>query len=168
VRPFNSYGPYCHHEGDSGEVIPKFLLRCLAGKPMVIFGDGTQTRDFTNVSDTARGILLTGFAEGVVGETINLGSGDEISISQLAEETAQVVGQANAKIVHDDPRPGDVLRLYADNTKARRLLGFRPQIALRDGLIHLRDWYMSRHRDPSSLLNEEIVRNWNQGARSNG
>ena len=60
VRPFNTYGPRSHHEGDSGEVIPKFLLRCLAGKPMVIFGDGTQTRDFTYVSDSARGIILAG------------------------------------------------------------------------------------------------------------
>src|SRR5688572_17322885 len=50
VRPFNTYGPRSHHEGDSGEVIPKFLLRTLAGKPMVVFGDGTQTRDFTYVS----------------------------------------------------------------------------------------------------------------------
>ncbi len=47
VRPFNSYGPRSHHEGDSGEVIPKFLLRCLAGRPMIVFGDGTQTRDFS-------------------------------------------------------------------------------------------------------------------------
>src|SRR5262245_5401309 len=53
VRPFNSFGPRCHHEGDSGEVIPKFLLRALARRPLVVFGDGTQTRDFTEVADTA-------------------------------------------------------------------------------------------------------------------
>src|SRR4030095_3658430 len=51
VRAFNNYGPRSHHEGDSGEVIPKFLLRCLAGRPMIVFGDGTQTRDFQYVSD---------------------------------------------------------------------------------------------------------------------
>ena len=60
VRPFNTYGPRSHHEGDSGEVIPKFLLRTLVGRPMVVFGDGTQTRDFTFVSDTAAGIILAG------------------------------------------------------------------------------------------------------------
>ena len=60
VRPFNTYGPRCHHEGSSGEAIPKFLLRARAGLPLVIFGDGEQTRDFTYVSDTARGILLAG------------------------------------------------------------------------------------------------------------
>src|SRR5205807_8697625 len=63
VRPFNTYGPHCHHEGDSGEVIPKFMLRCMAGRSLVIFGDGTQTRDFTYVSDTARGIFLAGVAD---------------------------------------------------------------------------------------------------------
>ena len=63
VRPFNTYGPRSHHEGDSGEVIPKFMLRCLAGLPMVVFGDGTQTRDFTYVADTAEGILRAGESE---------------------------------------------------------------------------------------------------------
>ena len=54
VRPFNTYGPRSHHEGDSGEVIPKLMLRCIAGRPVVAFGDGNQTRDFTYVSDIAR------------------------------------------------------------------------------------------------------------------
>ena len=75
IRPFNTYGPRSHHEGDSGEVIPKFLLRCLAGKPLVVFGDGTQTRDFSYVSDTAAGILLAADAPDVVGLTVNLASG---------------------------------------------------------------------------------------------
>src|SRR4051794_31119507 len=88
VRPFNTYGPRSHHEGDSGEVIPKFLLRCLAGKPMVIFGDGTQTRDFTYVSDTAAGILLAGEHENAVGDTINLGFGSEVTINTLAQQVA--------------------------------------------------------------------------------
>src|SRR5439155_3431420 len=93
VRPFNAFGPRCHHEGDSGEVIPKFLLRCLAGRPMLVFGDGHQTRDFTFVSDTARGILLAGLAENAVGQTINLGSGREISINELTREVAVACGR---------------------------------------------------------------------------
>ncbi|MCA9914288.1 MAG: SDR family NAD(P)-dependent oxidoreductase, partial [Anaerolineae bacterium] len=90
VRPFNAYGPRSHHEGDSGEVIPKFMLRCLAGKPLVIFGDGSQTRDFTYVEDTARGILLAGTHEAAIGKTLNLGSGYEIPIHELAETVKQV------------------------------------------------------------------------------
>ena len=105
VRPFNSYGPRCHHEGDSGEVIPKFLLRTLAGKPMVIFGDGAQTRDFTYVSDTARGILAAGDSEEAIGETINIGSGEEISINDLARQVSKVAGKPEAQIFKDKPRP---------------------------------------------------------------
>src|SRR5262249_19571733 len=79
VRPFNAFGPRSHHEGDCGEVIPKFLLRCLAGRPLIIFGDGSQTRDFTYVADTARGIMLAGLAPDTIGETINLGTGREVT-----------------------------------------------------------------------------------------
>lgn len=160
VRPFNTYGPRCHHEGDSGEVIPKFLLRCMAGKPMLIFGDGTQTRDFTYVSDTARGIMKAGSAEDAVGRTINLGYGDEILIKDLADEVAAVVGAADAQIVHDIDRPGDVLRLYADPTYARQHLGYTAEIGLREGLTRLHEWYLSLGVPVEKLLEQEVPRNW--------
>jgi UDP-glucose 4-epimerase len=160
VRPFNTYGPRCHHEGDSGEVIPKFLLRCLAGKPMIVFGDGTQTRDFTHVSDTARGIILAGFSDAAIGQTINLGNGREIAVNELAETIANVVGRPDAEVVHDIPRPGDVLRLHADISKAQKLLGYAPQITLRDGLAMLKDWYLSSGQSLEALLEQEIVHNW--------
>ncbi|MBF8272844.1 MAG: NAD-dependent epimerase/dehydratase [Magnetococcales bacterium] len=160
IRPFNTFGPRCHHEGDSGEVIPKFLLRCMAGLPMIIFGDGRQTRDFTYVEDTARGIFLAGFSDGVVGETINLGSGQEISMNTLAAVVAEVVGTANAVIVHDVPRPGDVLRLYADASRGLKLLKFSPTISLREGLFRLRDWYAGSGQSPGQLLTKEVVHNW--------
>jgi UDP-glucose 4-epimerase len=164
VRPFNAYGPRCHHEGDSGEVIPKFLLRCMAGKPMVVFGDGTQTRDFTFVSDTAGGILLAGFADGAVGQTINLGQGSEISINELASEVSRVVGRGNGDVIHDQPRPGDVLRLYADATRARQLLGFATTVKLRDGLARLKEWYASLGPEPHRLLEDEVIHNWQASA----
>ena len=160
VRPFNAYGPRSHHEGDSGEVIPKFLLRCLAGKPMVIFGDGTQTRDFTFVSDTAAGILLAGDSDAAVGQTLNLGSGVETTINDLASAVAKTVGRS-ASVTHDEARPGDVLRLCADTSRARRLLGFQPSIPLGTGLARLLDWYRSLGAEPEDLLRREIVRNWN-------
>ena len=160
ARPFNAYGPRCHHEGDSGEVIPKFLLRCMTGKPLVIFGDGTQTRDFTFVSDTARGILLAGFAEDAVGQTINLGQGKEVSINELAAEVARAAGRTDAKVVHDQPRPGDVLRLYADSSKAQQLLGFRTTVGLREGLLRLKEWYLMLDKNPEQLLEEEVTYNW--------
>lgn len=164
VRPFNTYGPRCHHEGDSGEVIPKFMLRCLAGRPMVIFGDGAQTRDFTYVADTARGILLAGAVEAAVGQTINLGSGHEITINDLAYEVAQAAGRPGAAVAHEIPRPGDVLRLYADPAKARHLLGFQPRVSFQQGLARLRDWYLSQGKSAEDLLADEVVRNWERPA----
>jgi UDP-glucose 4-epimerase len=160
VRPFNTYGPRCHHEGDSGEVIPKFMLRCLADRPMVIFGDGTQTRDFTYVSDSARGIILSGTTAEAVGRTLNLGSGFELSINDLARTVAEITERPAAEVVHDEARPGDVLRLYADMSQARSLLGYEPQVPLEQGLAMLLDWYRSRNVSPEQLLRDEVVRNW--------
>jgi len=160
LRPFNAYGPRCHHEGDCGEVIPKFMLRCMAGKPMVIFGDGSQTRDFTFVGDTAGGILAAGLSDASVGQTMNLGSGKEITVLELASTIARVLGHPRAELTHVEPRPGDVLRLLADSSKAKRVLHFEPTVALRDGIARLRDWYVSQGKSPEELLQQEIVRNW--------
>ncbi len=160
VRPFNAYGPRCHHEGDSGEVIPKFLLRALAGKPMVIFGDGSQTRDFTYVEDTARGILAAGIIDRAVGKTLNLGSGREISIGDLACLVGEVSKTANPLIVHDRPRPGDVLRLFADSSRAAEVLDFKPRVDFREGLSRLVQWYSEQGAAPVQLLSSETVRNW--------
>jgi UDP-glucose 4-epimerase len=160
VRPFNTYGPRSHHEGDSGEVIPKFLLRCLAGKPMIVFGDGTQTRDFTYVADTAAGILLAGESDAAIGETINLGSGREIAINDLARTVADVAGRPGAAVQHEAPRPGDVLRLCADTAAARAKLGYEPRVSLAEGLRRLLNWYEALGVSADRLLEDEIVRNW--------
>ena len=160
VRPFNTYGPRSHHEGDSGEVIPKFLLRCLAGRPMVVFGDGTQSRDFTYVSDTANGILLAGEHPLAVGETINVGSGSEVTINDLARRVAIEAGYPDAIVEHDRPRPGDVPRLVADVARARAVLGYQPQVSLSEGLQRLLRWYLDQHKTPEELLEQEILHNW--------
>ncbi len=160
VRPFNTYGPRSHHEGDSGEVIPKFLLRCLAGQPMVIFGDGSQTRDFTYVSDSARGIILAGSSDAAVGQTINLGSGVETTVTALAAAVAAVTGRTAAAVVHEAGRPGDVLRLCADMRRARSLLRYDVEVPLHEGLVRLMEWYRSLDASPDDLLRDEVVRNW--------
>ena len=160
IRPFNTYGPRSHHEGDSGEVIPKFLLRCLAGRPLIVFGDGSQSRDFTFVSDTAAGILLGGEHPNAVGETINIGSGTDVRIADLAKTVAAVTGRPNAEIVHDAPRPGDVYRLIADVSRARALLGFEPRVSMADGLQCLLQWYRDQKKSPEELLEKEVIRNW--------
>ncbi len=162
VRPFNAYGPRSHHEGDSGEVIPRFLLRLLANRPLMIFGDGEQTRDFTFVEDTARAILLAAQNEDAVGRTLNIGSGKEISINELALILAEVVGVSSPVVVHDEPRPGDIHRLLASYESARELLGFTPQIKLREGLKRLFTWYRGLGVSPQKLLEDEVLYNWRQ------
>jgi len=160
VRPFNTYGPRCHHEGDSGEVIPKFMLRCLAGQPLIIFGDGIQTRDFLYVSDTARGIILAGESADTVGNTINLGSGAEITINKLAKTISSVTKKSDTPIHYEPQRPGDTLRLYADISKARKILDFQPQITLKEGLSNLMAWYTSQGLSAENLLEQEITHTW--------
>ncbi|NLH47256.1 MAG: NAD-dependent epimerase/dehydratase family protein [Myxococcales bacterium] len=160
VRPFNTYGPRSHHEGDSGEVIPKFLLRGLAGRPLVVFGDGEQTRDFLYVDDTARGIAAAGLVPAAVGLTLNLGSGREISIRELAGQIGPLIGRPETAIEFAPARPGDTRRLLADAGLARRVLNFTPAVSLEEGLRALLAWYRARPVSPEELLREEITFNW--------
>lgn len=160
VRPFNAFGPRSHHEGDSGEVIPKFMLRGMAGMNLVIHGDGHQTRDFTFVSDTARGIIESALTDKTIGETVNLGSGREVTILELSGLIGEVLGGRNVQVEHGPDRPGDVRRLIADSGKAMELFGFRPNVALRDGLAILRDWYQKSGRSVEEMLRDERAVNW--------
>ena len=126
---------------------------------MVIFGDGLQTRDFMFVEDTARGIILAAASDEAVGRTLNLGSGREISIQDLAVAVAAVT-QRPLRVTHDAPRPGDVLRLCSDVSTSRRILGFSARVSLQEGLTRLLDWYGAQDKSPEELLEAEVIRNW--------
>jgi UDP-glucose 4-epimerase len=140
---------------------PTVVLRpCLTDRPMVIFGDGKQTRDFTFVSDTAAGIIAAGMSDASIGQTINLGSGKEIEIQVLAKMIAEVLERPAAEIRYTAPRPGDVVRLLSDSSIANSLLHFKTTVPLREGLVRLRDWYSSRGKSAEDLLEQEIERNW--------
>jgi UDP-glucose 4-epimerase len=160
VRPFNSYGPRSHHEGDSGEAIPKFLVRAMNGLPPVIFGDGSQTRDFTYVEDTAGGIAAAAEGDDVVGETVNLGSGSEVSVQDLAGIVLAAVGRDDMDPVHTESRPGDVLRLLADSTRAKQLMGWEAKIGLAEGIDKLIDWHVEAGTDWAVALSQDRERNW--------
>lgn len=160
VRPFNAYGPRSHHEGDSGEVIPKFMVRAMNGLPPVIFGDGTQTRDFTYVEDTAAGLIAAAESEAAIGQTINLGSGTEDSVENLARLVLRATGRDDLVPVHTDPRPGDVLRLVADRGLAHDLLGWEPRINLAAGLNRLLAWHEAAGTNWARALAEDAERNW--------
>jgi UDP-glucose 4-epimerase len=160
IRPFNSFGPRSHYEGDSGEVIPKTFVRALGGTEILVFGDGTQTRDFTYVEDTARGLVRALECEGAKGETLNMGSGFEIPILTLVEKIRDIVGNPDVHIVHTPERPGDVLRLYADSSRMSELCGWIPEIGFDEGLRRTLDHFRSKPEGFEQLLKEEKGRSW--------
>lgn len=160
IRPFNAFGPRSHHEGDSGEVIPKFIVRAMNGLPPVIFGDGSQTRDFTYVEDTAEGITLAAESNSLVGETVNLGSGTEVRIDDLARMILDSVGRDGLELTYDEPRPGDVHRLIADSSRARTAMQWEPRVSLNEGIDRLLRWHSENRTEWELALTQDRERNW--------
>ncbi len=159
VRPFNTYGPRAHFEGVYGEVIPRFTVRLLNGKRPIIFGDGFQTRDFTYVSDTVRGILLAAAGPPGTGQPVNIARGEEISIKRLAALLAQRI-DPSLEAEHAPPRPADVRRHLADVGLARASLGFQAEVGIEEGLSRYVEWFRQAYPDPSACLAHDVVRNW--------
>ncbi|MEM0335665.1 MAG: NAD-dependent epimerase/dehydratase family protein [Thermofilum sp.] len=135
LRLFNVYGP-----GQSAAyagVIAKFVERAARGLPPVIFGDGSQTRDFVHVRDVARAVLAA-LERGLRNEVLNVASGKPTSILELAKLVTRLAG-LELEPVYDRPRPGDVKHSYADIAKARERLGFQPLVSLEEGVRELLD-----------------------------
>ncbi len=159
VRPFNSYGPREHDQGDLAEVIPRFVIRVLNGLPPVIFGDGTQGRDFTYVTETARGLAAALAADELVGSVVNLGHGRLVTIREIAAAVLQHCGRGDLGVAFAPPRPGDVHRLIADTRRAGAILGFKAEIGLDEGMRRYLEWFRATYPDPSVLVERELV-NW--------
>jgi UDP-glucose 4-epimerase len=157
VRPFNAYGPREHDRGELAEVLPRFVIRVLNGLPPIIFGDGAQGRDFTYVTETARGLAAAEKLE--IGLTVNLGHGRLVTIAELAEAVLRACGRPDLDVEFAAPRPGDVHRLIADTRRAKAWLGFEPQIPLEEGIARYLDWFRATYPDPRRLL-ESRVTNW--------
>jgi UDP-glucose 4-epimerase len=160
VRPFNNFGPRSHFEGESGEVIPRFCVWALNGKAPVIFGDGSQTRDFLYVEDTAHWLRKISESDQAIGQTINLGSGVEVSVRQLAEVIYELAGRTDILPRYTEKRPGDVERLIANTGLAQSLFGFCPRISLRDGIGRLLTSLKQKSEVPASFLADLQERNW--------
>jgi UDP-glucose 4-epimerase len=165
VRPFNVYGPREHVDGPSGEVIPRFVARAVGGRPLVVFGDGEQTRDFTWVGDTVRGILLAAESDELVGGCVNIARGEEVSILRIAQIVQRLIG-TREPIQHHAERPGDVRRHVAGVERARSMLGFRAEVGIEEGLGRYVDW--ARSQPPSAVSAPELeeARNWQLAASS--
>lgn len=160
IRPFNSYGPREYYTGKRAEVIPRFVLTTMAGARPLIFGSGMQTRDFTWVEDTARGIAAAAAEDALVGETVNLARGQEVSIRQLAEKVLTIFGRGGEHPAFDVRRPGDVDRHFADTTKASCLIGWKPTVSIDEGLRRYVDWLVDQGIDAQQWLEAQEQRNW--------
>ncbi|HET7343857.1 MAG TPA: NAD-dependent epimerase/dehydratase family protein [Methylomirabilota bacterium] len=159
VRPFNTYGPRAHFEGVYGEVIPRFTVRLLNGRRPVIFGDGAQTRDFTYVADTVRGIMAAAAVREAHGQVFNVARGEEVTVRRLAELLAKAIDPTRAP-EFTEPRPADVRRHWADVSRARKELGFSATVGIEEGLARYVAWFREAYPDPAACLRDEVVRNW--------
>jgi len=139
IRPFNTYGP----RQSARAVIPTILSQLHSGATEIKLGSTTPTRDFNYVDDTARGFISVADSDRALGHVVNIGSGREISIGDLAELLVSVSGK-DAKVVTDDsrvrPDSSEVERLLCDNSRAREWCGWEPQVPLEEGLRRTSDW----------------------------
>jgi UDP-glucose 4-epimerase len=141
LRVFNTYGPGQNLPPSHPPVVPRFLHQALRGGSLVIFGGGGQTRDFVYVDDVVEALVAAATAADVDRRVINVGSGQNTSINELARLVTKVVGQ-EVEVLHSPAESGGVSRLCADVTTARKLLNYEPRVDLAQGL------HLTVERDP--------------------
>ncbi|QNK58381.1 dTDP-glucose 4,6-dehydratase [Paenibacillus sp. PAMC21692] len=137
IRPFNTYGPF-QKTGGEGGVVAIFINNKLAGKELSIYGDGMQTRDLLYVEDCARFVVEAGYSDKVDGQIVNAGLGRDIAIKELALLIVQ-----NEELIrhveHIHPQ-SEIQKLLCNSDKAYRLLGWKPEITLEEGLLRTEKW----------------------------
>jgi len=139
IRPFNSYGPNITQP----YIIPEIVSQLQGTDGHVRLGNVDSSRDFTYVTDVAEGIALGLFKDEAVGETINLGSGRDVKIREIVSLVAGIMGKkAEIELDSSRVRPYDVDRLVCDNSKAQRLLGWKPRVPLEEGLRRTVEWIL--------------------------
>ncbi len=135
LRFFNVYGPRQGLNDYSG-VITRFIGRIKENKPLIIYGDGSQSRDFVNVKDIVRAVFAAMQNAKAHGQVFNIGSGKPTSINELAKTLLELAG-VNLEVCHEEPRVGDIKHSYGNISKARKVLGYEPKVTLKDGLSDL-------------------------------
>jgi nucleoside-diphosphate-sugar epimerase len=136
LRYFNVFGPRQDPDSDYAAVVPRFITALHSGNQPVVYGDGEQTRDFTFISNVIDANLLScAAAEPALGRAFNIGCGERISLNELLRTIGELVGSAVAAR-HEAPRPGDVRHSLAAIDLAGELIGYRPKVALAEGLEH--------------------------------
>lgn len=140
ARPFNTYGP----RQSARAIIPTIISQIASGMPQIKVGDVSPTRDFNFVEDTCRGFLTLARSDEAVGQTINIGSNQEITVLDTLKLIREIMGSSVEFVVDERRlRPGksEVFRLWCDNTRIRELTGYEPAFSLRQGLKATVDWF---------------------------
>jgi UDP-glucose 4-epimerase len=140
LRFFNVFGPRQDPRSPYAAAIPIFLSNLLADRPVPIFGDGKQTRDFTYVDDAVQGILSAGGALGASGRVYNIAAGRGTSVLEMVETLAQLVG-VRAQLEMLPPRAGDIRHSRADISAAAKDLKYAPRVNLKQGLVRTVEWF---------------------------
>jgi dTDP-glucose 4,6-dehydratase len=139
VRPFNNYGPRQHPE----KVVPRFVTQALADEPLTVHGDGHASRDWLYVDDDAEAIeaVIAAPVESMAGEVINVATGIDISVAEIAHLVLDVMGKPDDLVCHMPERLGQVDRHIGSTEKAKRLLGWTARTPFEDGLERTVAWY---------------------------
>jgi UDP-glucose 4-epimerase len=134
LRYFNVFGPNQTPDGAYAAAIPKFVDTALSSRPIRIFGDGEQTRDFCYIDNTVRANLLAASSpRKLAGEVVNIGGGRRIGLNELCREIGRALGRS-IEIEHIAPRAGDIRHSLADIGRAHELLGYEPLVKWEEGL----------------------------------
>src|ERR671913_219421 len=142
LRFGNVYGPLSGHKNS---VVARFIKRASGAEVLEIYGDGTQTRDFIYVGDLIRAVRLAATVEGVGGEIFQIATSAETTVQELVDRLLPVLAALDIKDVgvrNTEARRGEVRRNYADTTKAERMLGWRAEVELEEGLRRTVEWFM--------------------------
>ncbi len=142
-RIFNSYGPRLRAEGFYGRVVSRFILQCLKGEDVTVFGDGSQTRSFCYVTDTVNGLLLLCSKENPNVDVLNVGSPEETRIIDLAEKIIQL-SSTRSKVKFLPFPAGDHRRRLPEVGKAREIMEWHSTVGLQHGLARTFEWFRGR------------------------
>jgi nucleoside-diphosphate-sugar epimerase len=148
IRIFNTYGPRC--DPADGRVIPNFVSQALTGDPITVYGDGAQTRSLCYVSDLVEGIWRMITSERTGGDVVNLGNPEEHTILEYARLIRDLCDSGSEVVFRELRTADDPSRRQPDITKARELLGWEPQVLLREGLKQTIAWYREHLPDLSA------------------
>ena len=144
LRYFNVYGPRQDPASTYAAVVPRFITSCMNGNEAVIFGDGTQSRDFTFIADCVQANLLACDARTPGGEVCNIGTGMRVTVGELHALTRKLTGRGKPPRF-ESARPGDVKHSLADIAQAKSLLGYAPRYFLEQGLTETVNWFLTSH-----------------------